>query len=72
MTDGKTAKYTFKTDDNGNYKGEGIAPGTYTIIYRNADTPPHKTVDQFSDVKLLPAPTLPRTSTCPAPNTFRN
>src|SRR5277367_3479369 len=39
---GKTAKYTFTTDDNGDYKGDGIAPGTYTFIYRNPDTPPDK------------------------------
>jgi tetratricopeptide (TPR) repeat protein len=49
---GKTAKYTFKTDDNGNYTGDGIAPGTYTVIYRNPDTPPDKVVDEFSDVKI--------------------
>src|SRR5271155_430074 len=49
---GKTNKYTFKTDDNGNYTGDGIAPGTYAFIYRNADTPPDKVVDEFSDVKI--------------------
>ncbi|MGH9615146.1 MAG: tetratricopeptide repeat protein [Acidobacteriaceae bacterium] len=30
--DAKTALNTFTTDDNGNYKGSGIKPGTYTII----------------------------------------
>jgi tetratricopeptide (TPR) repeat protein len=49
---GKTAKYTFTTDDNGNYKGDGIAPGSYTLIYRNADTPPDKIVDEFHEVKI--------------------
>jgi hypothetical protein len=49
-TDGKTAKYTFKTDANGDYKGEGIAPGTYIITLNNADGKP---VDQFRDVKIV-------------------
>lgn len=31
-TDGKTALDTFMTDANGDYKGSGIKPGTYTII----------------------------------------
>ena len=30
-TDGKTALYTFTTDANGDYKGEGIKPGTYYV-----------------------------------------
>jgi tetratricopeptide (TPR) repeat protein len=49
---GKTAKYTFTTDDNGNYTGEGIAPGTYIAVYRNPDTPPDKMVDQVPEVKI--------------------
>jgi tetratricopeptide (TPR) repeat protein len=51
---GKTAKYSFTTDDNGNYTGEGIAPGTYLAIYRNSDTPPDKMVDQLPEVKITP------------------
>ncbi|HTU52021.1 MAG TPA: tetratricopeptide repeat protein [Acidobacteriaceae bacterium] len=31
-TDGKTPLNTFTTDANGDYKGSGIKPGTYTII----------------------------------------
>ncbi len=31
-TDGKTALNTFTTDANGDYKGSGIKPGTYTVI----------------------------------------
>jgi tetratricopeptide (TPR) repeat protein len=49
---GKTAKYTFTTDDNGDYKGDGIAPGTYTVAFRNPDTPPDKVVDEFNEVKI--------------------
>jgi len=49
---GKTAKYTFHTDANGDFKGDGIAPGTYTLSLRKADTPPDKVVDQFPEVKI--------------------
>ena len=49
---GKTAKYTFKTDTNGDYKGTGIAPGTYTVSLRKPETPPDKVVDQFMEVKI--------------------
>ena len=50
---GKTAKYTFHTDANGDYKGDNIAPGTYTLSLRKADTPPDKVVDQFPEVKIV-------------------
>jgi hypothetical protein len=48
-TDGKTAKYTFKTDANGDYKGDGVAPGTYIITLDNAQAKP---IDQFRDIKV--------------------
>jgi tetratricopeptide (TPR) repeat protein len=48
-TDGKTAKYTFTTDQNGDYKGEGIAPGTYVVtLFQTAG----KAVDRFENVKI--------------------
>ncbi len=31
-TDGKTPLYTFTTDTNGDYKGTGIKPGTYSVL----------------------------------------
>jgi tetratricopeptide (TPR) repeat protein len=31
-TDGKTPLYTFTTDANGDYKGSGIKPGTYSVM----------------------------------------
>ncbi len=35
-TDGKTPLFTFTTDANGDYKGEGIKPGTYYVtLYRH-------------------------------------
>jgi tetratricopeptide (TPR) repeat protein len=49
---GKTAKYTFNTDANGDYKGTGIAPGTYTLSLRRPDTPADKVLDQFPTVKI--------------------
>ena len=48
-TDGKTPLYTFTTDQNGDYKGEGIKPGTYYItLYAT----PGKAVDRFDNVKI--------------------
>ncbi|HZY62413.1 MAG TPA: hypothetical protein VFE38_07795 [Edaphobacter sp.] len=49
---GKTAKYTFKADSNGDYKGDGIAAGDYTVSLRKPDTPPDKVLDQFQSVKI--------------------
>jgi tetratricopeptide (TPR) repeat protein len=49
---GQTFKYTFPTDPNGDYKGTGIAPGTYFVILRQPNTPPGKAVDQFPEVKI--------------------
>ena len=50
---GKTAKYTFNCDANGDYKGDNIAPGTYTVVLRKKDTPPDKVVDEFPEVKIV-------------------
>jgi tetratricopeptide (TPR) repeat protein len=46
---GRTGKYTFTTDANGDYKGDGIAPGTYTVTLLTTDK---KTADRFNDVKV--------------------
>jgi tetratricopeptide (TPR) repeat protein len=48
----KVAKYTFKTDANGDYKGAGIAPGSYSVLLRQPDTPPDKVVDEVMEVKI--------------------
>jgi len=45
------AKYTFPVDASGNFKGD-VAPGTYTIAYRQPDTPKDKVVDQIDGVKV--------------------
>jgi len=48
-TDGKTALYTFTTDQNGDYKGGGIKPGTYVVtLFATAG----KAVDRFESVKF--------------------
>ncbi len=47
-TDGKTVKYTFTGDANGDFKGDGIAPGTY-ILNLQANGKP---VDQLMNVKI--------------------
>ncbi len=47
-TDGKTAKYTFTADANGDFKGAGIAPGTYVLNL----TAQGKPVDQLLNVKI--------------------
>src|SRR5271170_2526458 len=61
MTDGiiilanvgeKTAKYTFNTDANGDYKGTGIAPGSYTVLLREPNTPADKVVDEVQELKI--------------------
>jgi tetratricopeptide (TPR) repeat protein len=48
-TDGKTPVYTFTTDQNGDYKGEGIKPGTYYVtLFETAG----KAVDRADQVKF--------------------
>jgi tetratricopeptide (TPR) repeat protein len=50
-TDGaaKEVKYSFPVDDNGDYKGDGIAPGTYFVTLFSPD---NKSVDQFQNIKI--------------------
>jgi tetratricopeptide (TPR) repeat protein len=47
------AKYTFKTDGNGNYTGSGIAAGSYTVTLREPNTPKGQVIDQFDNVKIV-------------------
>jgi tetratricopeptide (TPR) repeat protein len=48
---GNTLKFSFPVDSSGNYSGEA-APGTYTAVYRAADTPAGKMVDDLPNVKV--------------------
>jgi tetratricopeptide (TPR) repeat protein len=49
---GRTSKYTYPVSSSGEFSGEA-APGTYTIVYRQADTPPEKMVDYIDNVKVV-------------------
>ena len=54
IPEGKTAaKYTFNTDASGNYKGSGIAVGTYIVTLREPNTPKGQVIDQFNSVKIM-------------------
>lgn len=46
---GKEVKYSFPVDDNGDYKGDDIAPGSYYATLFSAD---NKSIDQFPSVKI--------------------
>jgi tetratricopeptide (TPR) repeat protein len=49
---GPTSKYTFQVSSDGDYSGEA-AQGTYTIVFRQPDTPPDKMVDFIDNVKIV-------------------
>ncbi len=49
---GKTVKYSFTVDANGDYTGAGIAPGTYQALLTFPDTAPGKYVDEVPNVKV--------------------
>lgn len=49
---GHTSKYTFKVNPSGDYEGEAT-PGTYALIFRQADTPPDKMVDMIEGIKVV-------------------
>ena len=48
---GRTSKYTFQVDATGAYTGEA-APGTYSLVFRQKDTPPDKMVDSIENIKI--------------------
>jgi tetratricopeptide (TPR) repeat protein len=50
-------KYTFTVDANGDYSGDA-APGTYSVLYRDQNTPKDKVVDQFDNVKIEAGQTI--------------
>jgi tetratricopeptide (TPR) repeat protein len=49
---GHTNKFTFEVNANGDYAGEAT-PGTYSAVYRAADTPADKFVDIYENVKIV-------------------
>jgi len=52
IDNGKTLKYTFPVGADGTYKGEGIAPGTYTLVYKTPEMAEGKIADQIDGVKI--------------------
>ena len=49
---GKTSKFTFTLTATGDYSGEAT-PGTYSIVFRQLDTPADKMVDSIEGVKIV-------------------
>jgi hypothetical protein len=49
---GHTSKFTFQVNAAGDYTGTA-APGSYTVVFRQPDTPPDKMVDSFEGVKIV-------------------
>jgi tetratricopeptide (TPR) repeat protein len=50
---GYNSRYTFPVNTNGDYSGAGIEPGTYSVIYRLANSVSEKYVDQIKNVKIV-------------------
>jgi tol-pal system protein YbgF len=48
---GRTSVYTFAVSASGEYAGEA-APGRYTVVFRQADTPLDKTIDSFQGIQI--------------------
>jgi tetratricopeptide (TPR) repeat protein len=48
---GHSSKFTFEVDATGAYSGEAPV-GTYTVVFRQKDTPPDKMVDSIENVKI--------------------
>jgi tetratricopeptide (TPR) repeat protein len=51
---GHSSKFTFPVNASGDYAGQATA-GTYTVVYRQPDTPPDKMVDYIDGVRILAA-----------------
>jgi tetratricopeptide (TPR) repeat protein len=45
-------KYTLPVEQDGSYKGDNVAAGTYTLVYRAPNTPKNQVVDQIDNVKV--------------------
>ena len=50
-TGGKNTGTEFEVNQSGEFSGD-LPPGTYTLIYRQPDTPPDKQVDHIENVKV--------------------
>jgi tetratricopeptide (TPR) repeat protein len=50
---GHTSKYSFPVSATGDFTGDNIAPGTYSVILRLPDTGEGKFVDEIDNVKIV-------------------
>ena len=50
---GHTDKYSFPVNASGDFTGDNIAPGTYSLILRLPETPKDKFVDEIDNVKIV-------------------
>jgi tetratricopeptide (TPR) repeat protein len=50
---GRTMKYSFQVSATGDFTGEGIAPGTYSLILRLPETAEGKFVDEIDSIKIV-------------------
>ena len=50
---GKTLKYSFPVNANGDYSGDGVAVGTYSLVYRTPEMAEGKVADQIEGVKII-------------------
>lgn len=68
---GTDEKATFNVDDNGEFSGEAPA-GTYTLVYRNADTPKTQRVDQIENIKVVAGQTTEQDDDMSRPEFIKN
>jgi tetratricopeptide (TPR) repeat protein len=50
---GHTLKYNFSVNASGEFTGDNIPPGTYTLVFRTPDMPEGKIADQIEGVKIV-------------------
>lgn len=50
---GHTLKYNFPVNANGEYTGDSIPEGTYTLVFRTPDMPEGKIADQIEGIKIV-------------------
>ena len=50
--EGHTFKYSFPVSSTGQFAGDGIAPGTYSLVLKLPETPEGKFVDMIDNVKI--------------------
>lgn len=50
---GHTDKYSFPVSSTGDFTGDNIAPGSYSLILRLPETPKDKFVDEIDNVKIV-------------------